>query len=370
MNNERPTLGVMALYRGKGRTFEERRFLQKLMIAGEQMGFHIFLFTPEDVNDKTKKIYAYYYDQSTKRWRRKMTSFPDLIFDRCRYQPTPRFRKLREFRMKYPHLNYLNRPLANKWVIHRYLSTNPRLHKYLPETRLVKTGRDVLRFLNNRQSCFLKPINGTGGRSILQIEKVSINTYRVKGRSASRKIIPVQRLTAHGLSQAVARWMRTSKREFIAQQGIDLRLKDGRVHDFRLLIQKNGSGKWEVTGCAARIGARRSVTSNLHGGGRAVKMETLLHERFSSREKRARIQQEIHQLAHQVVHELELKYRPMIELALDIAVDRRGHPWLLEINPKPAREVFAQIGERHVYEQAIARPLEYALWKAASSTTE
>ncbi|MNN95053.1 Endospore coat-associated protein YheD [compost metagenome] len=52
----------------------------------------------------------------------------------------------------------------------------------------------------------------------------------------------------------------------------------------------------------------------------------------------------------------------MCELALDIAIDERGKVWLLEINPKPAREVFARIGNKDIYQKAIERPLEYALY--------
>lgn len=366
--SKKPSLGVMVLYRGPGRQIEELRFLQKLMITGEKMGFNIFVFTPEDVNDKTKTISAYYFDQQIRKWRRKLTSFPNIIFDRCRYQPTARFKKLREFRDKYPNLNYLNRPMANKWIIHQYLHRNSAVRKYLPDTELVQKSSTVLDMLQKHRTCFFKPINGTGGRSILQIEKQAENVYQIKGRTAERKIIPVQKISADKLKKWIMRWKQVSKREFIVQQGIDIRLSDGRVHDFRLLIQKNGSGKWEVTGCAARVGALRSVTSNLHGGGKAVKLDTMLRQRFTSEEKQTKVKNEMYRLAHLIVEDLEKKYRPMIELALDIAVDPSGHPWLLEINPKPAREVFSQIGEPKIYHQAIRRPLEYALWRHSSAS--
>jgi hypothetical protein len=45
-----------------------------------------------------------------------------------------------------------------------------------------------------------------------------------------------------------------------------------------------------------------------------------------------------------------------------LAIDKDGRIFLLEVNPKPAREVFARIGERSIYYKAITQPLEYALW--------
>ena len=50
------------------------------------------------------------------------------------------------------------------------------------------------------------------------------------------------------------------------------------------------------------------------------------------------------------------------ELALDLAIDREGRIYVLEVNPKPAREVFARSGDSETYRKALLRPLEYALW--------
>jgi glutathione synthase/RimK-type ligase-like ATP-grasp enzyme len=129
-----------------------------------------------------------------------------------------------------------------------------------------------------------------------------------------------------------------------------------------MLVQKNGKGEWEVTGCAGRIGAARSVTSNLHGGGRAIEMEKLLRQRFASDKTIEKIRQTAEKLAMDIVDQLELEYGRLCELALDLAVDPDGHVWLIEINPKPGRNIFLQINDLEAYRTAIIRPLEYAKW--------
>jgi carbamoylphosphate synthase large subunit len=63
-----------------------------------------------------------------------------------------------------------------------------------------------------------------------------------------------------------------------------------------------------------------------------------------------------------VARHLEATYGALCELALDLAIDRKGNVWLIEVNPKPSREVFKLAGEREVYRKAIVRPIEYALW--------
>ena len=88
--------------------------------------------------------HAIRYDPKQGRWVRAWTDFPDIIFDRCRFQATTRFLRLKEFRNRYPHLHYLNRPLANKWRIHELFSQNPLIAAHLPDTKLFKNGRSLL----------------------------------------------------------------------------------------------------------------------------------------------------------------------------------------------------------------------------------
>lgn len=354
-----PTLGVMALYMNEKKQLEELRYFRRLLTEGEQMGLNIFLFTPEDVDHASKRAYALFYNVKNARWERKWTPLPQMIFDRCRFQRSPRFKKLREFRALYPDLLYLNRPLANKWIIYNVLKENAKIRPHLPETLLIENSKQLFQFLRRHPISFLKPTNGTGGRGILKIQALPGLRYRIEGRDLKRRIIVPKTLTPVKLRAVLQKWR--AGVPYIVQQGIDLKLKNGRVHDYRLLIQKNGQGEWEITGCAGRVGAKNSVTSNLHGGGRAVRADSLLKKWFSSSEVE-QVKQKMNQLGLAVVNELERNYKQMCELALDIAVDRNGQPWLLETNPKPAREIFNRIGEKETYRKAIIRPLEYALW--------
>lgn len=350
------TLGVMALYLN-GNRIEERTYFRRLLTEAERLGIHAYLFTPEDVHHGRRRILAHVYDTRRRVWLRRWRSMPEVIFDRCRYQNTPRFRKLREFRAKYGDLLYLNRPLANKWAVHQLLSKDEEIRKWLPDTAAYKP--EVLaKFTRRHRMVFVKPINGTGGRGVICIKRVGKEQYSVRGRDRRRHMIPSRVMPLSGLTALLKHHDLTEK--CLIQQGIDLRLPSGRVHDYRMLVQKNGEGEWEVTGCAGRVGPEQSVTSNIHGGGRAVTMDRLLRETFPDPKKAAAVKSEMHTLGLQVVRKLESHFKDMCELALDIAVDGKGHLWLLEVNPKPGREVFRQVGERDTYRTAIVRPLEYA----------
>lgn len=352
------TLGVMALYLSNG-NMEDLSFFRKLSIQGEKLGLQIQVFTPEDIVSKKNLVHAHIYNKHIRKWTRKWVPIPKMIYDRCRYQKTYRFQLLKKFRANYGHLTFLNRPMMHKWGNQQLLSSSPVIADHLPDTVRYRSKEDLFRFLKKYSLVYLKPEDGTGGRGIVCIRRVKNGLYLIRGRTPGRKIMNPQLVRMEQIPLRLSSL--PLKSGYIIQQGIDIALPDGRVHDFRMLIQKNGQGEWEVTGCAGRIGPPKSVTSNLHGGGSAATMENLLRRRFDS-VRIGEIRGKMENLSFHVVEHLEKKFKHLCEMALDLAVDRRGNVWLLEVNPKPAREVFYQIGETKTYLTAIRRPLEYALW--------
>ncbi|MCC3375705.1 YheC/YheD family protein [Cohnella sp. REN36] len=356
-----PVLGILTLYLSDRRGIEDKPVYEKMIEEGRRLGMNVFVFTPDDVDDVNARINAMIYKPETKSWHRKWVRFPNLIYDRCRIQRSKRFDRLLAFRRKYGHLAFLNRPLRNKWTVYRTLGKVAAFRDHLPATRLYQSADDVTGLLRKHTLVYVKPINGTGGRGILRIERLASGAYSLQGRDLNRRIVQPRRVTREQLPAAIRSWNMHGNR-YIAQQGLHIKLPSGRVHDYRMLVQKNGSGEWEVTGCAGRVGPPRSITSNLHGGGEAVSMNTLLRQWIDDEDQLSQIRETAEKLGIGVARHLESTYGALCELALDLAIDRRGRVWLLEVNPKPAREVFIQAGEKETYKTAIRRPMEYALW--------
>jgi glutathione synthase/RimK-type ligase-like ATP-grasp enzyme len=359
-NLAQPDLGILTLYMNEKRVLEERRVYEKMIAAGKRIGVNVFVFTPQDVEERSSQINALTFKPETGSWSRRWVQFPHVIYDRCRIQRNYRFQQLLDFRKRYSHLTFLNRPLRNKWTINRALAKVASFRDHLPATRLYQSSDDVTTLLRIFPTVYLKPINGTGGRGILRIDRMSDRTYLLQGRNHTRSIVKPRRVSGQSLPNAIESWDMDGD-SYIAQQGLNIKLPNGRVHDYRMLVQKNGSGAWEMTGCAGRIGPAGSITSNLHGGGQAVSMNTLLR-RWVEEESVAQIKSTAETFSLNVAQHLESTYGALCELALDLAIDRSGKIWLLEVNQKPAREVFSKAGERDVYRKAIMRPIEYGLW--------
>lgn len=356
-----PVLGIMTLYLNEHRALEERSIYRRMILEGRKRGLDIYVFTPADVHPGGKQIEAMVF-HSEKGWSREWRSFPDMIFDRCRIQRNRRFQQLLAFRERYGHLLFLNRPLRNKWTIHQTLLAKSAFREHLPDTVLFQSMSDVNRMLKGSSLIYLKPINGTGGRGILRIERRNneADTVLVQGRDQKRRIITPRKVHLSRLGSLLQHW--NMKDKYLVQKGIQLQLPNGRVHDYRMLVQKNGEGQWELTGCAGRMGAEKSVTSNLHGGGQAVAMQRLMKQWITDEDLRAEINATAEKFGMDVASFLEDTYGNLCELALDLAIDKSGQIYLLEVNPKPAREVFARIGDQEMYSKAITQPLDYALW--------
>lgn len=357
-----PVLGILTLYLNDAGALEERDIYQKMTVEGRKLGLQVFVFTPQDVNERQGKVRALFFNPDSGLWSRRWTRLPSLIFDRSRIQTSHRYDQLLKFRARHKDGGFLNRPLRNKWAIHTMLAKDARFSSYLPKTLLYNGPGDVREMLKTCGIVYIKPVNGTGGRGILRIQKDRFGRLLLQGRTPARRIVKPQRIPSERLEAFLSGWLQSNTR-YIVQQGIQLKLQSGRVHDYRLLVQKNGEGEWKVTGCAGRIGAPGSITANLHGGGRAVKMDVLLKEWVEDSSTIDAIKEEVETFGLGVARYLELCYDALCELAIDIAIDRKGRIWMIEVNPKPAREVFSRAGENEAYRNAIIRPLEYALWK-------
>ncbi|MGO0062466.1 YheC/YheD family endospore coat-associated protein [Brevibacillus fluminis] len=353
-----PCIGILTWRNGT--RFGEPAFFRRLIRAGQKLGATVFLFSLQDVALERRRVRGFVPDKVGK-WKSKWYPWPDIVLDRYRYYPLKRHEAYLPFRQQNL-FRYANSRFANKWKVHQMLWDDGRLRPWLPETYAYERGQ-LEQMLTRHRLLYVKPSNGTGGRSILRIESTP-HGYLLWGRGKKQNKEQLGIKTKAELCAFVESWIQTERSGneiFLIQQGLELNLIPDRTADIRLLIQKNKSGEWKTTGIGARIGASHSSTSNLHGGGKAMAALDFLVEHFGESEAQ-RIISECRSMAKLAVHAIEEKYGQMVEFGMDIGVDTSGHVWLIEINPKPGREIFRELGDMKRYEVAIRRPLEYALY--------
>jgi glutathione synthase/RimK-type ligase-like ATP-grasp enzyme len=346
-------LGILTFHNGSH--LEEKRFFTDLAKEAEKLNTDVFVFSPADVLSNGR-IRALCYGKG-EGWKQSIVPQPDVVFDRFRNMKPEAFRTFVEFRQK-TKLPFLNSRLAHKWNLHLYLSSHPVIAKWLPETLFFTGMKDIQQLFTRYPKVYLKPVNGTGGKGILTISK-NDGAYWVNGRDMNRKKMTRQFFTPFELQAFLQTWTKNTK--YIVQQGLDLHWLKDSVTDFRLLVQKGAKGSWGITGMVGKIGEKNSVTSNLHGGGRAVDPRLFL-SKFVSEDQYKEILSECYQLGLLVAEFLEERFGQLVELGIDLGIDRNGKVWIIEVNPKPGRELFREVGDLVTYRKAVNNPIKYALF--------
>jgi glutathione synthase/RimK-type ligase-like ATP-grasp enzyme len=154
------------------------------------------------------------------------------------------------------------------------------------------------------------------------------------------------------------------KRNYIVQKEINLLRTDNNVIDVRVLVQKDHTGKWTITGMICRIGRTGSITSNIASGGHASHLTKVLADNFNNDNTRRSIENEVKTLALEAAQKLEASVGSIGELGIDIGIDRSGKVWFIEANLKPARQVFRLIGDFQGRRQSVEKPLLYSRYLA------
>ncbi|MCQ6562308.1 YheC/YheD family protein [Paenibacillus mendelii] len=199
------------------------------------------------------------------------------------------------------------------------------LARHVPSTRPFSRDR-LLTMLECCRMVYVKPDTGSQGIGVIRVEKKE-GGFRYQSGSRKHEFSTFQ-----AMFTSIQR--RIGSRRYLIQKGIHVLRYSGRPFDFRIMIQKNPSRKWECTGTAARVAHPRKIVSNGSQGGTIFQARTLMNP-IVGQEKTARLLRHMNQLARLTAAQFSRVYPAMNELGLDIAVDRSLKPWILEVNTRP-----------------------------------
>ena len=360
----RPLLGIMVTEQNRKLPFASSDFYEHLISYGDSEGLDVFVFSPNRIDWKQDMVRGYTYLSQTQEWVMKLFPLPSLIYDRCFFSSKHSYRQYRyhvgKLRAK-PHIRFLGYGLSGKWEVGQILQKDSALHLYLPETSMLSSGTELRKWLRTRSDVFLKPQGGSQGRGALHIHKISTMddncSFHIKGRDAHNH--PIERDFKDFDSCWV--WLRNliGMRPYLIQEYLTLHSTEGMAYDVRSLVQKNGRGLWESTGMAVRIGKPGSITSNLHGGGTAEEVTSFLTKEFGD-SKANELIATLAMLSSRIPPFLEAHHGRLAELGIDLGIDTCGRVWILEVNSKPGRTIFARMRNEKARTKSIANPIHYA----------
>ena len=350
-------LGVLAARRSSASRpyHEQTTFFRRLIREGREIGVSVFIFSPPGVLWKRRKIRGWTW--TGKRWVRRLYPFPHAIYDRVSPRGKADLSGVATCRVRFRRLGIprFNTELGSKWRMHRIFSRNPVLQEVLPPTRIL-TSRSLADMMRRYGAVYSKPVRGGQGKGIVwAARRGSGYAYRIQGNRGSRSG------RVKGLAALRARCGRGRR---IVQKAIPILRCDGRPFDVRALVQRLDDGEWHLTGAVARLGAKRSRVTNIHAGGRAMRLEEALEKAGVDAERIEAIRTRIEVLALEVAKSLSGESRSVGELGVDFAIDTEYNCWLLEANSRTGRISFHRAGLTEAARQADRGPAAYARFLA------
>jgi glutathione synthase/RimK-type ligase-like ATP-grasp enzyme len=343
-----------------------RRYARAALAEGFD---EVVLFAPNEVDLVQRHIRGCVYRKDGT-WRRQVSPFPNINID-IGYYISPRNVRnaIRVKNMR--SMPFTGYGLGNKWKIQQHLMESLELAPHLLPTAPMKAVPDILAFLEQHKVIMLKPINGKGGQGIIRLS-ASLSAADGKPGKVGYHVKNNDSKLTFSTRNAVAVYLRRimMRGPHLMQQWIDIRNTQGQVYDIRALVQKDGKGSWQLAGLAVREGQRNKITSNLKTGGQAYEASAYLKSQFGE-ERGSFLTESARALAAHIPLHLEASYGIRLsELGIDLAVDRDGRLWLLEVNIKPGRQVIQRVYGPKAYQQCFKTPFLYARYLLRSRDGE
>jgi hypothetical protein len=330
-------------------------FAERVSDLARFAGMEVAVFAPGDVDLVRSRVRGSRCLGRTGGWRQADEALPPVVWNRY----FGRDEGLLLQAMESQGVSSLNAPGLSKWEAHLCLSDHPLLLKHLPETRMLTDASVALELLDRHSVIFFKPVNGSVGRGIIRVSRDGSGFLRLEYVSAETGAMTEQYAGAGQLGRWLAREGRAGR--YIVQQGLDLAIFHGRPADVRILVQKDGSGRWQLTGMGARVAADGRFTTNLHTGGSGLPVERLAEAVFPRDGARQEdLIDQLEMLALAAACRLEDQTGPMGEVGLDFGIDTDGNIWYIEQNAQPGRSIFEHLGRWDLSDLAHLRPIQYA----------
>jgi len=325
----------------------------------------LFVFRGRDINPQKKTIEGYFYDHAANVWKLCEFPYPDAVIDRC-YPNSYICHKLLEQVIGTQKI-FNKKSMINKMDFYKTLAADEVLTAYIPKTQLFNQSSDLTDFLHKYPEIFLKPVNGMKGIGIVVVRKTGQGMlecrYSVKSKNFTSHIRSAAEIHTI-LKNAVGR-----SRPYIIQQGVSRMTYMGGPFSFRTWAMKNGQGRWVMPGMFAKGSFGKSFLTNFTAGAELIPLKDLFDDiipRIPYTKKQ--LVGLMENLTLKTAAALDKKYGPLGELGLDIVLDIKGSPWLIEANGNPGNiPIFIQTEYPSWRNLVFQYPLDYASFLAGFS---
>lgn len=347
-----PVVGILAARTRDQMTPDRLSGVANHLLNYDHLGGLFVAFARETLDFAGATVEGYRYCGSD-RWEPGLFTIPRAIFRRFGVPLGERLAPLQRLGVQ-----VVNERIFDKWEAARWLLADARVRSHVPETVLVAGPESVLTLLERHPCVFVKPIFGSQGKRILRARRCGAGyTLDIAGEG---QVMCADRAELAGA-------LRPRLPDYaIAQQGLTLVSAGGRLVDFRIMLLKDGTGRWTVPGIVSRCGASGHFVSNMATGGFPLPVERSLPLLFGPGSVLTfRRKLELTRLALAVGEALDRSGLLLGDIGLDVAYDLDDHPWVIEVNNRyPDHSIAWESGQWAMFYRTRALPMEFAAYLA------
>ncbi|BFT71251.1 YheC/YheD family protein [Paenibacillus sp. P36] len=230
---------------------------------------------------------------------------------------------------------------TSKWTKYKLLRKSEKLRAYLPETEWLKESA-FWRLLNKYQQVIIKPTGSYGGHGVIRIKKLEDSGYELQDGAKKKRFTDQEQVNAF--------LKKKTGKNFIVQQRIPLATVNGRPFDMRVMVQRHPHSKWQVTGKLAKVAGSGFIVTNIRmSSGKVVSVEhAIKHSQLKSMRSSDLLAQ-LDKVALKSAATLGPSYRWVKTMGIDMAFDKSGHVWIIEVNYAPMLELFLKLKDKSMF---------------------
>ncbi|AZU60426.1 YheC/YheD family protein [Neobacillus mesonae] len=295
-------------------------------------GIDFIYFSFDSVDFEQKIVNGWVYEKG--KWVQEQKEFPAVIINSCNPKTNKHsliLQRLKTFAI------FTSFPVGNKLKVYKKVKKAKKFASYMIPSYLLTKANELFSLLESHPAAVIKPVSGNRGRKIFFIKKTAESYLWMDG--ADTHAYNKQQLEA-----AIFQVLKEQK--YLLQPFIECKTKSGLIYDFRLHVQKNGSGQWEITLIYPRISGNTKMVSNVSSGGYRGELIPFLKDEFE--EDYSKMEQKLEKFALSFADHLDTLYEnPFDELGIDVGVDQYQRLWLFEVNWRPgAKNREFQVAQR------------------------
>lgn len=251
-------------------------------------------------------------------------------------------------------MKYKSTTISSKWTKTQWLLKDPYFHKYVPRT-LPFNKKNLSAMLDEYTSVFFKPTNGSGGKNIIRIRKTDkgyqsqLNTTKKSYSSTAQLYRDLNRFAG--------------SRSYLLQKGILLAKSNGKPFDIRVMVQKTRQGDWVSTAIFTKVGLPNKVATNYTQGGTIKTFSKTINGTDFSPTFPPLLESELKRIGVAVGKNFDRHLKGFKELGLDVAVDSKGKPWILEVNTRPQIYPLKAFKDKSLYNKILSYAKHYGRFK-------